>query len=132
MLARLRTELSVHLRLEQVRESVDRAQRRFEIVRDGVREAFELVIRTLELVGALADALLERSGQLAITSFAQPQLDVWRLQLLVGRDQLARQVLRFVLNPGLAHTEDDREQNEENRCQQDDARAERAGAAEGA
>ena len=85
VLARLRAQLAVHLRLEQVREAVDRAQRRFQIVRDCIGKAFELVIRALQLVGALAHALLERRGQLAVARFAQPQLDVRRLQLLVGR-----------------------------------------------
>ena len=123
MLARLRAELPVHLRLEQVREPVDRAQRRLQVVRDRVGKAFELVVRALELVGALAHALLERRRQLAIARFAQPQLDVRRLQLLVGGHQLARQLLRFVLDPRFAHAEDDREQDEQSRSRQDDARA---------
>ena len=115
MLACLRTELPVHLGLEQMRESIDRTQRSLQVVRDGIGEAFQLVVRALQLDGPLADALLERGRQLAIARFAQPQLDVRRLQLLVRRHQLARELLRFVLDPRFAHAEDDREQDEQQR-----------------
>ena len=67
MIARARRlSCSLHFRLEQVRESVDCAQRRLQVVRDRIGEAFQLVVRALELGGALRHALLERRRQLAI------------------------------------------------------------------
>ena len=108
-------KLRIELRLEQMREAVDCAQRRLQIMRDGVREAFELVVRRLELYGALGHALFERRVELAVARFAQSQLRIRRLQLLIRGDELGRQLLRLLLNPRLARPQHDRKQDEQDR-----------------
>jgi hypothetical protein len=49
-----------------VAERVDRAQRRAQVVRHRVRKRLELVVRGLELIGALGDPRLEAAQQLHV------------------------------------------------------------------
>ena len=118
-------KLRIELRLEQMRESVDCAQRRLQVMRDGIRETFQLVVRRLELYGALRHALFERRVELTVARFAQSQLRIRRLQLLIRGDELGRQLLGLLLNPRLSRPQHDCKQDEQGGGPGDDARRQR-------
>ena len=62
--------------LEHLSETVDRPQRRFQIVRDGVCESFQLLVRAAPLARTIRDALLQVRVQVAHARLAFPEVAI--------------------------------------------------------
>ena len=97
---------------QQMCESIDRAQRSFQIVGDRVRKPFELTVGTFELRRALCHPLLQCRVQIAITHLAVAQVAHRFLQAAIGKQEFLVQPLRIALNQGFARTEDHCEHDE--------------------